>query len=75
MSLKFGMPEILIIFSLIIYSQSFTFSVVAFCLGLCGRIFDYVASYSVELKKAEAINQNIDEMGQALSGLFSGNKK
>ena len=74
MQLKIGMPEILILFSLLIYSNSFTFSLVAFCLGIAGRLFDYVTQYSLELKKAEAVNQNIEDMGQALSGLFGGKK-
>ena len=74
MQLKIGMPEILVLFSLIIYSNSFTFSLVAFCLGIAGRIFDYVSQYTIEMKKAEAMNQNIEEMGQALSGLFGGKK-
>jgi hypothetical protein len=74
MQLKIGMPEFLILFSLLIYSNSFTFSLVAFCLGIAGRLFDYVTQHSLELKKAEAVNQNIEEMGQALSGLFGGKK-
>ena len=74
MQLKIGMPEILILFSLLIYSNSFTFSLVAFCLGIAGRLFDYVTQYSLELKKAEAMNQNIEDVGQALSGLFGGKK-
>lgn len=75
MDIKIGMPEILVLFALVIYSQSFTFATVSFCLGLSGRIFSYVMNYSIEMKKAEAVNQNIEDMGQALSGLFSGNKK
>ena len=74
MQLKIGMPEILILFSLLIYTNSFTFSAIAFCLGIGGRLFDYITQYSIEMKKAEAVNQNIEEMGQALSGLFGGKK-
>ena len=74
MQLKIGMPEILVLFSLLIYSNSFTFSIIAFCLGLSGRLFDYITQYSIEMKKAEAVNQNIEDMGQALSGLFGAKK-
>ena len=47
MDIKIGMPEILVVFALVIYSQSFTFSAVAFCLGLLGRILSYIMDYSV----------------------------
>ena len=75
MKLHFGMPELLVLFSLFMYSQSFWFSIVAFCLGLFGRIAQYLLSYSAELKKAEAINQSVDELGTAFKDLFSANKE
>ena len=74
MQLKFGMPELLVIFSLFMYSQSFSFSVAAFVLGLLGRMSSYLIDYSSEMKKAEAINQNIDELGTAFKDMFSGKK-
>ena len=74
MQLKIGMPEILILFSLVIYSQSFTFSVIAFCLGLFTRGFDYIAQYSVEMKRAETLNQSLDEVGTAFKDIFGGKK-
>ena len=74
MDIKIGMPEILVVFALVIYSQSFTFAVTAFCLGLLGRVFSYVMNYSIEMKKAEAINQNVDDLGNAFKDLFNGKK-
>lgn len=74
MDIKIGMPEILVVFAFVIYSQSFTFSAIAFCLGLLGRIFSYVMEYSIEMKKAETFNQNVDELGTAFKDLFSGKK-
>ena len=74
MELKLGMPEFLILFSLVMNSQSFTFSVIAFSLGLVGRIFDYVMNYSIEMKKAESINQSVDELGTAFKDLFGAKK-
>ena len=74
MDIKIGMPEILVVFALVIYSQSFTFSAMAFCLGLIGRIFSYVLEYSLEMKKTEAVNANIDDLGNAFKDLFSGKK-
>ena len=58
MDIKIGMPEILVVFAFVIYSQSFTFSAIAFCLGLLGRTF----------------NQNVDELGTAFKDLFGGKK-
>ena len=74
MDIKIGMPEILVVFAFVIYSQSFTFSAAAFCLGLLGRIFSYILEYSLEMKKAEAVNANIDDLGNAFKDLFNGKK-
>ena len=74
MDIKIGMPEILVVFAFAIYSQSFTFSAIAFCLGLLGRIFSYSLEYSIEMKKAEAVNANIDDLGNAFKDLFNGKK-
>ena len=70
MQIKFSMPEILVIFSLVMYDQSFTFSTIAFCLGVIARLLDYVMQYSIDLKKAESINQSVDELGTAFKGIF-----
>lgn len=74
MDIKIGMPEILVLFALVIYSQSFTFSATAFCLGLLGRIFSYVMNYSIEMKKTESLNQSVDELGNAFKDMFGGKK-
>ena len=75
MNLKFGMPELLVLFALFMYSQSLWFSVVSFGLGLLGRIMQYLMDYNAELKKAEALNTSVDELGTAFKDLFSGNKE
>lgn len=74
MEIKIGMPEILVLFALVIYPQSFTFSATAFCLGLLGRIFSYVMNYSIEMKKTESLNQSVDELGNAFKDMFGGKK-
>ena len=74
MQIKLGMPEILVIFSLFMYSQSFSFAITAFVLGLLARVSNYLLEYSAEMKKAEAVSQNIDELGTAFKDLFSGKK-
>ena len=74
MNIKFEMPEVLVVFSLFMYSQSFPFAVTAFVLGVLGRVSNYLLEYSAELKKAEAINSNIDELGTAFKDLFSAKK-
>ena len=72
MNIKFSMPELLVLFSLIMYSQSFTFSVLAFSLGLVGRIFVYLLDYAVEQKKAESMKEDINEVANAFKGMFGG---
>ena len=72
MQVKLGMPEILVIFSLLMYSQSFTFSVIAFCLGLFSRLGTYLIDYGKEMKKAEAINSSAEEIGNAFKDVFGG---
>ena len=74
MQVKLGMPEILIIFSLIMYSQSFTFSVIAFCLGLVSRSCVSLLEHGVEAKKAEALNNTAEELGQQFKDIFGAKK-
>jgi len=71
MDIKLGMPELLLIFSLVVYSQSFTFSVIAFCLGVSARIVGYVMNYSIQMKKAETLEQNVEDLGKAFTDIFS----
>ena len=70
MKLKFGMPEVLILFSLFMYTQSFWVSVISFVLGVTGRLFDYVLHWSLEQKKAEAINSEINNAADAIRNIF-----
>ena len=75
MNIRFSMPELLVLFSLIMYSQSYSFSVLAFCLGLAGRIMAYLIEYSVEQKKAESMKGDIEEVANAFKGIFNGDNK
>ena len=75
MKVKFEMPEILVLFSLVMYSQSFTFSIIAFCLGLFSRLGSYLIEYGQEMKKAEALNSTAEELGNAFKDVFSGINK
>ncbi len=68
------MPEILIIFSLMMYPLSVPFSILAFTLGLMARIIDYLMSYSEKLKKSESINESVEEVAEVLKDLFNVNK-
>lgn len=74
MNIKISMPEILIIFSLMIYPLSVHFSILAFALGLMARITDYLMNYSEKLKKSESINESVEEVAAVLKGLFNVNK-
>jgi hypothetical protein len=70
MNIEFSMPELLVVFSLLMYSQSFTFALVAFSLGLTGRMLQYIIDYGADMKKAESINENLDEAANVLKNLF-----
>jgi hypothetical protein len=74
MNIKIGMPEILVIFSLMIYPQSFGFSILSFSLAVAARIIDYVMAYSEKIKKAESLNSSVEEASEVLKGLFNVNK-
>ncbi|OUW75240.1 MAG: hypothetical protein CBD74_14850 [Saprospirales bacterium TMED214] len=74
MKLKLGMPEVLVLFSLFMFSQSFWFSIIAFSLGLLGRFFDFVMEKSLEQKKAEAINSEINNAADAIRNMFNTDK-
>ena len=72
MQVKLGMPEILVIFSLFMYSQSFVFSVTAFCLGVFSRVGSYLIEYGAEMKKAEALNSSAEQMGDVFKDVLNG---
>ena len=71
MKLKFGMPEVLVLFSLFMYTQSYWFSVIAFVLGTLGRMFDYLITWSLEQKQAEAMSSEINNAAAAIKNIFS----
>ena len=75
MNIKFSMPELLVLFSLFMYSQSFTFAVTAFSLGIFGRIIVYLMDYSTEMKKAESAKESVNEAVDAFASIFNVNKK
>jgi len=71
MNIKIGMPEILVIFSLMIYTHSYTFSSIAFVLGILARIIQYLMDYSEKLKKAETLTNSVEEAQEVLKDLFN----
>ena len=75
MQIKFSMPEILVLFSLFMFKLSFTFAVIAFVLGVLGRVTNYLLEYNAQMKKAEALSSNIDDLGSAFKDLFNGQIK
>jgi hypothetical protein len=46
----------------------------AFSFGLLGRIIEYLIVYGAEMKKVEATNKNIDELGTVIKDML-GDKK
>tara|TARA_X000000950_G_C13833612_1_gene627233 strand:+ start:67 stop:303 length:237 start_codon:yes stop_codon:yes gene_type:complete len=70
MKLKIGMPEVLVLFSLFIFELSFWFSIIAFSIGILGRLFDYVINWNIEQKKVEALNSEITGAADAIRNIF-----
>ena len=70
MNIKFSMPELLVVAAVFLYSQSFWFSIIAFCLGVVARFMEYILNWSLEQKKAEAINDEITNAAEALKNMF-----
>ena len=69
-NIKFAMPELLVVCSLFLYSQSFWFSIISFTLGVLARFIEYVLTWSAEQKKAEAINEEFNNAAETLKNLF-----
>jgi len=71
--INIGMPEILIIFSLFMYSQSFWFSVIAFSIGvisrLCAVALDRAEEQEKIKKTSEIIEQSADKFTAFLATL------
>ena len=72
MNIKLGMPEVLVLFSLFMYTNNFYFAVTAFVLGALGRTMDYLLVWSTEQKKTEALQNSADNLGTAFKDIFSG---
>ena len=75
MQVKLGMPEILVIFSLLMYPQSFVFSITAFCLGVFSRVGSYLIEYGSEMKKAEAISKSAEGLEDVFKDVLNGFSK
>ena len=71
MNIKIGMPEILVIFSLMIFTHSYRFSFIAFVLGIFAIIIQYLIDYSEKLKKAETLSNSVEEAQEVLKDLFN----
>ena len=69
-NIKFSMPELLVTVSLFLYSQSFWFSIIAFSLGVTSRFMEYILTWSLEQKKAEAINNELTGAAETLKNIF-----
>tara|TARA_B100000575_G_C22816450_1_gene480588 strand:+ start:403 stop:630 length:228 start_codon:yes stop_codon:yes gene_type:complete len=69
-NIRFGMPELLVTISLFLYSQSFWFSIISFSLGVMARFMEYILNWSLEQKKAEAINNELTGAAETLRNIF-----
>jgi len=51
MNIRFGMPEILVIFSMLLYQSSQTFSIIAFIMGVLASVVVYAINFKDEEKE------------------------
>ena len=74
MNIKLGMPEILVVFALFMYPQSFSFAMTGFALGITGRIFEYIMTFHEKQQAAQKVKDGVDEVADALKGIFNPNE-
>ena len=74
MNVKLGMPEVLVLFSLFMYSQNFWFSIIAFTAGVLGRFFTYILEVGVKAKIAEQKKQDVDSVTEFVKDIFTHEK-
>ena len=74
MKLVIGMPEVLVVYSVLMYSQSWGLSIFALVLGLLTRFVAYSVETNkqkeIEAKKAESA-QSIEQAVSNIFGAFS----
>tara|TARA_A100001011_G_scaffold334405_1_gene362731 strand:- start:1580 stop:1828 length:249 start_codon:yes stop_codon:yes gene_type:complete len=69
--IKFGMPEILIVFSCLMYSSSFWFSVTAFCLGVLSRLASFLIEYNEKQERSKHISSEVEKAQKTLSNFLN----
>ena len=74
MNINIGMPEILVVFALVMYSQNFWFAVIAFSLGLLARIVTYLMDYGTKMQSAEQARQDIKGVSDLVKDMFQNEK-
>lgn len=74
MNVKLGMPEVLVLFSLFMYSQNFWFSVLAFSAGLIGRFCSYILEVGAAQKLADQKKQDVENVADFVKDIFSHEK-
>lgn len=74
---SFGMSELLIVFSFFMFSSSLWFSIIAFVLGLLGKLSVLAMEMSRKEEEEKKLNQTFDKLGNVITEVISsaGNKK
>jgi len=75
MNVKLGMPEVLVLFSLMMYSQNYWFSVIAFTAGLLARFCSYILEVGKAQKLSEQKMQEVENVTDFVKDIFSHEKK
>ena len=74
MKLIFGMPELLIVFSGFMFSQSWGFAVAAFSLGVLGRVASYAMDFADKKEQQKESEETIENLAKAWKGIFKPEK-
>ena len=67
MKITISMPEILIIFSLFMFQYSWSFSVIAFCLGTIARFAAYANDLNMKKEQQKETEEAIENLAGTLN--------
>tara|TARA_A100001011_G_scaffold50106_1_gene47970 strand:- start:60 stop:323 length:264 start_codon:yes stop_codon:yes gene_type:complete len=69
--LSFGMSELLVVFSFLMFSTSMWFSIVAFVFGILGKLSVLAMEMSRKEEEEKKLNQTFDKLGNVITEVIS----
>ena len=71
--ISFGLSELLVVFSYLMFSTSKAFSITAFCLAIFGKLCVAALELNKVNEEQKRTEDAIDKLGGALSSVLGGN--